>query len=105
MVHFPICPSEDASQAADKAHKHFASGYGDHLSLSGTSVALLVRLYHVVSCTMLCVPDACASFHTALSLDPCHDQELDNFCYAGMVINPLGIHIPIARIPNIDNID
>ena len=41
------------------------------------------------------------SFHTALSLDPCHDQELDNFCYAGMVINPLGIHIPITRIPNI----
>ena len=23
-------------QAADKAHKHFASGYGDHLSLPGT---------------------------------------------------------------------
>lgn len=23
-------------EAADKAHKHFASGYGDHLSLPGT---------------------------------------------------------------------
>ena len=52
MVHFPL---EDASQAADKAHKHFASGYGDHLSLFGTPVALPVRLYHVVSYTILCL--------------------------------------------------